>query len=120
MDTLTILNKLKKKRPELKSDPLFAELEEISLGAEPEENAIGLDGSVGPVAPPRDELSYLDDAAPEEGEAEADDAMAEMDAEMDAEAPLEDDMAYLDEEGEEEPPVRAPAKKRKAFGRPVM
>lgn len=110
MDTLEIINKLKKKRPDLAKDPLFAELEMAQMG----EEELPSEGEEG--------LGYLDAVGSPQGDAGADALMAELDAEegMESEADAfamdeAEGTSYLDEEegfedeleDEEEPaPVR--------------
>lgn len=122
MDTIAIMEKLKKKRPDLANDPLFAELEAAQMGEE----------DMG--AMPED-MSYLDEAPAEAGGAPMDEGadalMAELDAAegldteadalMDEEAPS--DTSYLDNLDEEEEllegeEIPAPVKKKKPSATP--
>lgn len=64
MDALTILNKLKEKRPELAEDPLFGDLE-MSLG---EEDDMGAEEPMDGEGAGSGEPSYLDEEAGPEGE----------------------------------------------------
>lgn len=125
MDTLTILEKLKKKRPDLKDDPLMMELE-MGLSEEGGMDEVAL-RQAKPGA-----MSYLDEEAGAEGEMaagedmQADALMQELDAEegMETEADAllgaEGDgeqtnspASYLDEEEEDEEEMPVMKKKMK-------
>lgn len=117
MDTLTILEKLKKKRPDLKEDPLMMELE-AGL-AEPMEGEMMASRPASPMDKP-EARSYLDEPEAEmaEGEdMEADALMMEMDAEegmeTEADALTADAGSYLDEEEDVSEEMPAPKRKLK-------
>jgi hypothetical protein len=101
MDTLEIIKRLKKKRPELANDPLMSELEKANM---PDENEDSLMAGMPGAAPG----SYLDEASQNDGlpmegsdEEEASESPEEAAMEDDAGDESDNALSYLDGADEE-------------------